>query len=125
MKEITKESIEEFLNYYHYFHDSTIEDFNYNFKTSEILITIDVFWSGKPKLKENGYYETNKTKIKMILKKKKEFKIDEENDFGYIDHLYFKFINLNKKEYLCFATAEKDPHIYIVCDKVKYEEIKS
>ena len=64
---ITKENLSSFMEYYHDFHDSYITNVNYNVKLSQIEVFIDVCWSGKPKLKEDRTYETNKTKIKMVF----------------------------------------------------------
>ena len=64
---ITKDYLSSFMEYYHDFHDSYITNVNYNVKLSQIEVFIDVCWSGKPKLKENMKYETNKTKIKMVF----------------------------------------------------------
>ena len=37
---------------------------------------------------------------------------------------YIKYIKLDNKDFICFASDEKDPLIYIVCESIEYEEIK-
>lgn len=123
MEKITKDNLESFIAYYHDFHDSNITNINYDLKKSQITILIDVFWSGKPLLKGNGYYESNKTKLKMILDEIKDFHL-EEQERSYISESYIKYIKLYNKEFLCFATDCEKPFIYVVCDKIEYEEIK-
>ena len=53
MKKITQENLNEFVKYYHEFHDSYITNINYDIFKSKIELLIDVCWSGKPILKEN------------------------------------------------------------------------
>ena len=48
MKKITKDNLNEFIDYYHEFHDSRITNVNYDISKSEIELLIDVFWSGDP-----------------------------------------------------------------------------
>lgn len=64
---ITKESLPSFIEYYHAFHDSYITNVNYNIELSQIEIIINVCWVGESKLKEDGTYETNNIKMKMVF----------------------------------------------------------
>ena len=42
----------------------------------------------------------------------------------YINEIFIKYIKLNNNEFICFASDEQEPLIYIVCESVEYEEIK-
>ena len=68
MNKITKDNLSSFMEYYHDFHDSNILYINYNIEKAKIEILINVYWSGEPTSNENGSYNTNKTKLKMVLK---------------------------------------------------------
>ena len=123
MKQIIKENLNNFMNYYHELHDSYIKEFNYDVYDSKIELLIDVCWFGELILKDDNSYETNKIKLKMILNSIKTFNIKDYFSWDYIDKLYMKFIKLENKEYICFASSEEEPLIYIVCDSIEYEEI--
>ena len=127
MQQIKKENLDDFLKYYHDLHDSYILDIQYDYKNSKIEILIDVYWSGEPTLKENGTYETNKTKMKIVCKNVNQFHFkDTFSDF--IDGIFLKYIKLKElvykdKEFICFATDNEDPEVSIVCESIEYEEI--
>ncbi len=123
MKQVTKENLEEFLNYYHGFHDSYITDINYDIKTSNIVMFIDVFWSGEPKILENKTYETNKTHLKMVFSGVEKCNVKEIFSWDYITEAFIKYIKLDNIEYICFSDDEVNPNVYIVSDDVSYEEI--
>lgn len=125
MNKITKETIGEFIKYYHEFHDSYITNINYDIYESKIELLIDVCWSGEPILKDDNTYETNKTKIRMILNGVKQYNSKEIFSWDYIDKAIMKYIKLENEEFICFASNEQDPLIYIVCENVKYEEISN
>lgn len=122
--EISRDNLQEFLDYYHYLHDSTISNINYDIYNSKIEMLIDVFWSGTPKLKEGKTYETNKTKLKIIFEGIEKCNNKEIYSWDFINNVFIKYIKLNNKEFICFAEEEEDPYIYIVCDKIIYEEHK-
>ena len=122
MKKIDKNNLESFIEYYNGLHDSYFTNIIYDILGETIDMDIDVFWSGEPTLKEDGTFETNKTKIKMKFSGIKKCKVKELYSF-YIDNIYFNYINYNKNEVLCFATDELDPEFYIICENVEYEEI--
>lgn len=123
MKELTKNNILEFLEYYHDLHDSNITMIEYDISKAQITLIINVYWSGEPKLKDDGNYETNKKKIKIIFEGVEKVKSKEICSYEYIDDVYFKFIMLNNKEYICFADYEENPTLYIVSENAKYKEI--
>ena len=123
MKKITKDNLNEFIYYYHAFHDSYITNINYDIKKSEIELLIDVYWSGEPIKKEDKTYETNKTKMKIVFKGVEQFNTKEIFSWDYIYEAFIKYINIKNKEYICFATDEENPQIYIVCDQIEYEEM--
>lgn len=124
MKQITKENLNDFIHYYHAFHDSYITNINYSINKKEIEISFDITWSGEPTLKEDKTYETNKTKLKMIFKEVEQISIKEIFDWDYINEIFFKYIEKKDQEMLCFATDEEEPQVYIICNKIEYEEIK-
>lgn len=124
MKEIAKEDLNTFMEYYHLLHDSYITQINYNINDSKIELIVDVCWSGEPTLRSDNTYETNKTRLLLVLNSIKTFNIKDYFSGDYIDKVYMKFIKLDDKEYICFATEEKEPLIYIVCESIEYEEIK-
>lgn len=124
MNKITQDNLEEFLNYYQKFHDSYITNINYDISKSKIELLIDVCWSGKPILKENKTYQTNKIKMRMILSDVEQCNHKEIFSWDYINKASIKYIQLNNQEFTCFADDEQQPLIYIVCKNIEYEEIK-
>lgn len=124
MKKITKDNLNEFIDYYHEFHDSRITNVNYDISKSEIELLIDVFWSGEPTLKEDNSYQTNKIKMRMVLHNVERCNNKEMFMWDEIYKAYIKYIKLDNKDFIYFASDEKDPLIYIVCESIEYEEIK-
>ena len=124
MNEITKDNLDEFINYYHKFHDSYITNVNYDISKSQIELLINVCWVGKPILKEDKTYQTNKIKMRMILNNIEQCNNKEMFSWDYINEIFIKYIKLNNNEFICFASNEQEPLIYIVCESVEYEEIK-
>ena len=125
MNKITKDNLDEFIHYYHEFHDSYITNVNYNISESKIELLINVYWSGEPILKEDNTYQTNKIKMRMILDNVIQCNNKEMFAWDYINEAFIKYIKLNNKELICFASDEQEPLIYIVCESIKYEEIKA
>lgn len=117
MKTISKENLQEFINKYHYFHDSFITNIYYDILKSQIELTMDVFWIG------NEVESTHGTKIKMIFNKVERYSSKEVFSWEYINHAFLSYINLKNKEYLCFATDENNPFVYVVCEEIMYEEL--
>ena len=124
MNKITKDNLNEFIKYYHEFHDSYITNVNYDIAKSEIELLINVCWSGEPILKDDNAYQTNKTKMRMILNNVEQCNNKEMFSWDYINKVFIKYIKLDNKEFICFAINEKFPLIYIVCESIEYEEIK-
>lgn len=123
MKKLTKNNLNNFLEYYHNLHDSSIKEINYDIEKLQIEIVINVFWSGKPKLKNDGTYETNKTKLKMQFIDVEKYMCKELFVSDSFTNIYLKFIYFNNHEYICFANEENDPLFYIISNEVSYEEI--
>lgn len=124
MNKITKDNLEEFIEYYHGFHDSYITNVNYDISKSKIELLINVYWSGQPILKEDKTYQTNKIKMRMILDGVEQCNIKEMFSWDYINEAFIKYIKLANKEFICFASDEQEPMVYIVCESIEYEEIK-
>ncbi len=122
---ITKDNLSSFIEYYHDFHDSYITNINYDIKFSKIEMFIDVYWSGEPILKEDKTYETNKTKMKMIFNGVEQCNNKEIFSWDYINNAFIQYIKIKNKEFICFASDEKEPSVYIVCDNIEYEELKN
>ncbi len=123
MINLTKENLLEFLEHYHYFHDSTISNVEYDVNKSEINLLIDVCWSGEQKLKDDKHYETNPKKLKIVFEQIEEFNNKGIFSWSFIYNVYVKFFILNDKEFICFANEEKEPFLCIVAENAKYEEI--
>lgn len=124
MNKITKDNLDEFINYYHKFHDSYITNVNYDISKSQIELLINVCWSGKTILKDDKTYQTNKIKMRMILNNIEQCNNKEMFSWDYINEVFIKYIKLNNNEFICFASDEQEPLIYIICESVEYEEIK-
>lgn len=123
MKKINKDNVREFIDYYHGFHDSYIKNINYNIFEAKIEMLIDVCWSGTPILKDDGTYQTNKVGMKMIFHGILKYTSKEMFSWDYVNHAMIKYIKLDNKEFICFASDENDPLVYIVCDNIEYEEM--
>lgn len=123
MKKITKETLEEVMDYYHGFHDSCIKNVRYDYLNSNVEIFIDVFWSGEPSIKEDGRYETHSTKVRMVCHDVQQYNF-KETYADYIDDAYLKFLKIKNKEYICFATDKENPLISVVSESIWYEEIQ-
>ena len=122
---ITKDNLSSFIEHYHGFHDSYITNINYDIRLSKIELFIDVYWSGEPILKEDRTYETNKIKMKMIFNGVEQCNNKEIFSWDYISDVFIKYIKIKNKEFICFASDEKEPLVYIVCDNIEYEELKN
>ncbi len=125
MIKITKDNLSQFIDYYNGLHDSHITDINYSIRNSQIEILIDVYWSGNPTIKKDGTYDTNKTKIKMLFIGIEQCNNKEMFPWDYINVIFIKYIKIKNKEFICFADDENDPQVYIVCESIEYEELKS
>lgn len=119
---LTKDKLSSFMNYYHWFHDSYITEVKYDYKKGRIELFLAIFWSGEAFLKDDGTYETNKTKLKMICDNVYQYNY-KKTCADYIDEAYLKCILINKEEYFCFATDEEKPLISVICESIEYEEL--
>ena len=117
MKKINKDNIGVFLNEYQYLHDSLITNINYNVLKSEIEIFVNAYRSKGQNIKDD------KVKIRMIFGNVEKCNNKETFSWDFISKVYFKYIKLENKEFICFAADEDNPSVYIVCDSVEYEEI--
>lgn len=122
MKINNNESIKEFLINYKSLHDSNITNINYDITNSKLEMSINVFWSGEPVLKEDNTYETNKTKINLIFEGIEKLTIKEIESFDYIEGIKLEYIKLNNKDYINFV--DNYEIINIICEELSYEEIK-
>ncbi len=122
---ITKDNLSSFFEYYHGLHDSYITNINYNIINSQIELLIDVYWSGEPKLNEDGTYKTNKVKLKMNLNGVEQCNNKEIFSWDYINEVFIKYVKIKNKEFICFASDEENPFVYVVCDNIEYEELKT
>lgn len=111
------------MSYYQNFHDSVITSIEYDIINSKINLYINVFWSGKPSLKEDGSLETNKLNMKVVFDDIYQCNNKELYSWDSIYDAYLKFIKLDNVEYICFADAKENPNIYIVSKKMFYEII--
>lgn len=124
MNKITKDNLEKFIKYYHNFHDSYITNIDYDIYKSRIELLIDVMWSGQPILKDDNSYQTNETKLRIILYNVKQFNCKEMFSWDFVYEAFIKYIKLDNEEFICFASDEQQPLIYIICEYMEYEEIK-
>ena len=102
MNKITKNNLNNFMNSYHFFHDSYIKDINYNLDKNKIDILI---------------------KMKMIFTGIKEYR-DDDRFSDYIEEAIIKYVKINGKEYILFTSDEIEPSFYVICDNIEYEEKK-
>ncbi|MCI8498022.1 MAG: hypothetical protein HFG33_01285 [Bacilli bacterium] len=123
MRKLTKNDIDEFLNYYHFLHDSHIYKINYDVNKSLIEVEIDVYWSGEATKKEDNSLDTHKTKLRIVCNGIEECNNKAMYVFDYIDSAYLKYVTIMGKEFICLADDESDPSFYVVCDYIEYEEI--
>jgi len=123
VNKITKNNLNEFMESYYYFHDSYIQDIKFELEKDKIDILIDVFWSFEPILNEDNSIETNRTKMKITFNGIKEYR-DDDRFSDYIDEAIIKYIKMDNKEYMYFASDEMEPSFSVICDNMEYEEIK-
>jgi len=124
MYKITKETLNVFLEYYHYFHDGIIEKVNYDIKNDQIELIVRLIFKGEIKLSLDGKtYLKNETTIRLLFKKIVEINIKEIFSWDFISNAFLKFIKFKNQECVCFATNENNPDIYIVSEFLEYEEI--
>lgn len=124
MKNVNKDNLQCFIEYYHGFHDSYIKNINYNVDNAQIELLINAGWCGEITLNQNGYYETNATKIKMIFNNVIEFNNKEILSFDFINETRIKYIQIREKDMICLDFDGDSTLVHIIFDNIDYEEIK-
>lgn len=124
MKKITKENINEFLEYYHNFHDGVIKSIIYDCDQAKIKFIIEIFWVGKDEVNKDGKYNTKRRNIKLVFNQVENVNIKERFSWDFITEAYLKFITINNKELLCFADNDTNPDFYCVSESLEYEEMQ-
>ncbi len=123
MKTINASNIDDFLEYYHNFHDATIKSAIYDCSKAQAKIVIKTFWVGENAINNEKLVPKNKL-VKIVFNNVEKINIREIFSWDYIMEVYFKYITLNKKEYMCFADNDTNPKFYCVCESMEYDEIK-
>lgn len=123
MKQLTKDNIDEFLEYYHNFHDGLIKSVIYDCDQARIKLIIEAFWVGDVKIDQEGKYKTKKRSIKIIFSEVEKANIKEMFSYDFIMEAYLRYISMNNKEYICFADNDTNPNFYCVCKSLEYEEM--
>ena len=125
MKTLTKNSINEFMKYYHSFHDSSIDKIIYDSANSKIEIVFDIYWSREPSIMEDGTYDTHKTKIRMIFIGVLNF--HDTKEYNCIDNAVIEFYNKDGRELINFSLQSDEDYdstyLTVICEKIKYDEI--
>lgn len=122
MKLIDRNNIEEFLEYYHNFHDATIESAIYDCSKATAKVIIKTFWVGENEIHYGKVVPKNKL-IKIVFNDVEKINIREMFSYDYIMEIYFKFITLDNKEFMCFADNDTNPNFYCVCESMEYDEL--
>lgn len=117
MIEISKKNLNEFLDDFYNLHDSVITNVNYNVHQYTVEMFIDLYWIKD--IKTGDSKRTDKI-IKIIFEGIEIINI-KELGWNWILDVYIKYITIKNKEFICFANAEEEPDVYIVCEKLKYE----
>lgn len=123
MKQLTKDKVEEFLEYYHNFHDGIIKSVIYDCDQARIKVIIEASWIGEVEVNREGKYNNKKKNVKVVFSGVENANIKEMFSWDFIMEAYLKYINMNNKEYICFADNDTSPNFYCVCEKLEYEEI--
>ena len=124
MKKLLKENLLQFLEYYHYLHDSYITNIHYDIYNSKIEMLTNIVWSGTPILKKDNTYQTNNVKMKIVFNDIEKCTIKEFLPWDYINEVNIDYVIIDNKEYICFKTVEVEPLVNIVCSSIEYKEFK-
>lgn len=116
MIKITKENLNKFCSNYEDLHDAFITNINYDIFKSEIEVLIENVFT-----LNNGKY----LKMRLVFKGVEQCNNKEIFSWDYIMQAFIKYIKIKNKEYICFASDEEDPFVYIVCDSIEYEELET
>ncbi len=127
MKPITNENKNSFMEYYHNFHDSYIDDLKYDKNKSLVELIINVWWVGSPSIETNEIKENHEKKLKLLFKDISYFVENNPYYTDYIDDSSITFVRKDDKDYIHFAISTEDPDeepiIYIIANTMEYEEI--
>ncbi len=111
MTKISKKNIKTFLT-----------DFNYMKSYKFVNVKYDVI-----KNKITILFKDSKldyVSIKLEFLGIKECNIKEVFDWEELSKIFLDYVKLEEMELMCFATSDKSPSIYIVCDEIKYDIMK-
>lgn len=123
IKKITKNNLNNFLEYYHHFHDGSLLSIDYNVEKERIEIVLNTMWAGEIKLLDDGSFQKNVQKLKLCFNGVSRCNIQEIFSWDFIDDLYVNYLIVEEKEQICFANSYENPSLYILCDFIEYEEI--
>lgn len=127
METINKNNINDFINYYHNFHNCNILDIKYDIEKSIVELVVDVWEQEKSILKKDNIYETKKTKLRMVFNDIKDFSENNPYCSNYIDSTLLKYFKMHGDDLIVFSLysedPDEDPILYIVAKNIKYEEI--
>ena len=98
---LTKDNINEFMNYYHYLHDSSINKINYNSIEAKVEVIIDIYWSGEPIIKSDGTYDTYKCRIRIVFTGVDKF--SENQYYCMIDDSSVEYYDKDGKNFICIS----------------------
>lgn len=122
MKEINEDNLNEFLNLYHYLHDSNILNINYDIKEATLEMIIKVFWKGEVKLREDNTYETVNIKLTLLFHDVEKLKVYELFSYDYINDVNIEYVSIDNKKYIKFEDADNLDFL-VVSEKLEYEEV--
>ena len=108
MTKINKKNVNEFLTNYKYMNSYKYSNVKYDIIKNKIVIV----------------FNNKESNIKLEFRGIKECNIKEVFDWEEINKIFLDYVRLEEMEFICFATAEMDPNIYIVCDEIKYDIMK-
>ena len=108
MTKINKKKINTFLTDFNYMKSFKYHDIKYDVIKNKIVI---IFRDSK--------VETVRLKLEFLGIK--ECNIKEVFDWEEISKIFLDYVKLEEMEFICFATAETNPNIYIVCDEIRYD----
>ena len=123
MIDVTKENFKEFLTYYHGLHDAIFKNINFNILKDEVEIVLHIIWAGDTELDEDSKFKTVDSNIRLVFKGIRDINIKYIESVDYINEAYFKYINYQNEECICFAEDINKPYVYVVAKSFSYEEI--
>ena len=111
MIKISKNNIGKYLTDFNYMNGFMYLNVKYDVIKNKITIT---------------FRDNKKDRVSITLEFLgiKECNIKEVFDWEEISKIFLDYVNLEEMEFICFATSDKNPNIYIVCDEIKYGIMK-